>query len=133
MEGRAVCRGDEVLMNRVKLIEVDGVEIGLVRTGAFVVAFENVCPHQGGPVCYGEVLGQVEIVLDGEKRIVGERFSDEHLNLICPWHGWSFDVRTGECITDRKVRLRRWSAEERNGLVYVLGRGSQASGIGETR
>jgi len=40
-------------------------------------AMDNVCPHRGGPLSQG--------VVDGDK-------------LICPWHGWSFNVRTGESV-----------------------------------
>jgi nitrite reductase (NADH) small subunit len=127
MDERAVCRGDDVTPDKVCLVEVDGIEVGLLRTGGDVVAFENVCPHQGGPVCDGEVLSPVEAVLDGEQRIVHERFAEHHRILICPWHGYSFDVATGECITDRKIRLRRWRARERDGLIYLTAGGRAPS------
>ena len=122
MKERAVCRGDDVLDNQVKILEIDGVEIGLIRVNGFVVAFENSCPHQGGPVCYGEVLQRIEVVLDHQKRVVEERLSREDVDLVCPWHGWEFDIMTGECIADRRIHLRRWKIVERDGLIYTLGR-----------
>lgn len=123
MHERAVCRCDDVTPENVSTVEIDGIEIGLLRVGGAVIAFENACPHQGGPVCDGEVLSPVEAVLDDQKRVLCERFAEHRRILICPWHGYSFDVATGECITDRKIRLRRRETRERDGLVYVAGRG----------
>jgi nitrite reductase (NADH) small subunit len=114
-----VGRSEEIAEGSVVLVEVDGVEVGVVRAGGVLAAFENRCPHQGGPVCYGEVLGQQEAVIDEQRRIVGERFSDQRFNLICPWHGWSYDVATGENICDRRFRLRRWPVVTEDGAVYL--------------
>ena len=123
MQECAVCRSDDVTAEHVRIVEIDGTEVGLLRVGGALIAFDNVCPHQGGPVCDGEVLSPVETVLDDEKRVVRERFAEDRRILICPWHGYSFDVATGECITDRKIRLRRRDAGERDGLVYLTRRG----------
>ena len=41
--------------------------------GAFY-ALNFVCPHMGGPLAAGKLDGYV---------------------VACPWHGWTFDVRTG--------------------------------------
>ena len=134
MDERAVCRRDETGPEKVLIVEVDGIEVGLLRVGGALLAFENVCPHQGGPVCDGEVLGPVEAVLDDQKHVVRERFAEGRRVLICPWHGYSFDVATGECITDRKLRLRRREARERGGFVYVPARRRPAAHRdGETR
>ena len=81
--------------------------------------FENCCPHQGGPVCYGEILGQVEAVLNDKKQIVSERFSEENFNLICPWHGWTYDALTGECIGDRNIRLKSWKVVIKQDQVFL--------------
>ena len=56
----------------------------LARVDGELHALDSVCPHAGGPLGDGE--------LDGPK-------------LTCPWHGWSFDVRTGECGVDAAARL----------------------------
>ena len=61
----------------------------------------------------------MEAVLDDRKQIVSERLSEENFNLICPWHGWSYDALTGECIADRKIRLKSWEVVERDGQVYL--------------
>ncbi len=131
MDWRAVCRCDDVTAEAVTVVEVDGVEVGLVRVGGTITAFENICPHQAGPVCDGEVMGPVEVLLDSDRRMLDERFAAHRRILICPWHGYSFDVATGECITDRKIHLRRWKVREDDGVVYVTVPGTRAAHRGQ--
>ena len=109
----------ELQEGSVKIVEVNGVEVGVLKVLGQIRAFENRCPHQGGPVCYGEILGQVEAVLDDRKQIVSERLSEENFNLICPWHGWTYDALTGECIADRKIRLKSWEVVIKEDQIYL--------------
>ncbi|PYM13885.1 MAG: hypothetical protein DMD81_19750 [Candidatus Rokuibacteriota bacterium] len=60
-----------------KLVEVDGLRLVLVRVGDEVHALDEMCAHQGGPLSEGKLSGA---------------------RLTCPWHGWMFDVRTGQCL-----------------------------------
>lgn len=53
---------------------VDGVEIVVVNLDGALHAFGNRCPHQGGPLSKGRLEDGV---------------------MICPWHLWRFDARTG--------------------------------------
>lgn len=102
------------------LIEVDGVEVGVLEHAGELFAYENRCLHQGGPVCEGVVLGQVEQILDASGRDRGARFSGQEPHLVCPWHGWEFDLRTGESVAYRDLRLRRFPVVERGGEVYIV-------------
>jgi nitrite reductase/ring-hydroxylating ferredoxin subunit len=81
-----------------------GRRIGVIKLGDDIVAFEDKCPHAGGPVCAGKIFRRVEAALDGDQ--VVERFSDSELVLTCPWHGWEFDARTGRSHADPRYRLR---------------------------
>jgi nitrite reductase (NADH) small subunit len=101
-----------------RLIEVEGKEIAVVRIAGRFHAFENRCLHQGGPVAEGLVLGRVEALLDDEQRLIGERFSDK-LQLVCPWHGWAYDLETGTCAGDPRRRLSKHPVTVREGQVYV--------------
>lgn len=101
-------------------VDADGTEIGVFEHQGELLAYENVCRHQGGPVCEGTILGKVEAILGDDKIQLGERFSDESLHLICPWHGWEYDLRTGECATDPAVALRKYDVHERDGGLYVV-------------
>src|SRR5215472_13940458 len=101
------------------LVVADGVEVGVFRVGGELRAYENRCVHQGGPVCTGEIIGRYEQVLNPDRTVSHERFVDEEPRLVCPWHGWEYDLRTGRCAADRRYGLRRFPVTERDGDVYV--------------
>jgi nitrite reductase (NADH) small subunit len=101
------------------LATVAGIEIGIFRVQGRLVAYENRCLHQGGPVCTGAVLGRLEAVLGPGGTIIEERFSTDELHLVCPWHGWEYDLSTGECAIDRRLRLRSFEVSEREGVIYL--------------
>lgn len=95
-------------------------EIGVFRTEEGFVAYANRCLHQGGPVCEGVLIGKVEAVLAEDRSVVGERFSDTVTHFVCPWHGWEYDLATGRCAADPRLRLRAYEVAERDGKVYVV-------------
>ena len=101
------------------LVRLGGYEVGVFRLHDGYVAYENVCLHQGGPVCSGVVIGKVEQVLRDDKTVAFERESTEEIHVICPWHGWEYDLATGECATDRRLRLRRFEVEVVGDELYV--------------
>ncbi len=104
-----------------RLVTVDGREVGLrVHDGAFY-AYENRCLHQGGPVCEGIVVGRVEEEIDAEGATLGQRFVDDAPHLVCPWHAFEYDLRTGELVTDRSRKLRRYEVVQRGEELYVVG------------
>ena len=107
--------------NEMLLVDVVGEEIGVVLHQNQLYAYRNYCLHQGGPICYGEILGKQEAILDEEKRLIGERFSEGTFHLVCPWHGWEYEIRTGECVTNRKIRLHSYEVVVQDGNVYLRG------------
>jgi nitrite reductase (NADH) small subunit len=126
MTAQQVCASGEVPEGEGVLATVAGIEVGVFRVKGRLVAYENRCRHQGGPVCTGAVLGRLEAVLGPGGTIVEERFSEDELHLVCPWHGWEYDLATGECAVDRRIRLRAFAVEERDGRVYIeLGGGDE--------
>jgi nitrite reductase (NADH) small subunit len=102
-----------------RIVAHGGREVGVLRAAGRLVAFANHCPHQGGPVCEGMLIHQVEEVLGPDKSYQGMRFDEARLNLVCPWHGWEFDVRTGRTAGDPRFALRRFEVVERDGDVFV--------------
>jgi nitrite reductase/ring-hydroxylating ferredoxin subunit len=103
-----------------RFVTVDGCEIGVLRHDDQFYAYENRCVHQGGPVCEGRILGRVEAILGEDKTMLGERFSTTETHLICPWHGYEYDLKTGECAVDRRLRLRRFDVIQKGDDIYVL-------------
>lgn len=104
--------------NRV-LVELDGTEVGVFEHAGELLAFENRCLHQGGPVCEGSLLGRVERVLDERGRDRGGRFSETVTHLVCPWHGWEYDLSTGQSVAYPGLCLQRYEVTERDGKVYL--------------
>jgi len=103
-----------------RIMSVGDREIGVLHHDGRFYAYENRCVHQGGPVCEGRILGRVEAVLGEDRTVTGERFSETEIHLICPWHGYEYDLTTGECAADRRRRLRRYEVVERGDEIYVL-------------
>lgn len=77
MSATIVARLDDVSAGTPRLVEAGGVRIVLVRVGDAVYACADACAHQGGPLSQGRLSGT---------------------RLACPWHGWQYDVRTGQCL-----------------------------------
>lgn len=114
-----VARSEELAEGQRKLLDVDGMVIGVMRARGKLHAFLNICPHQGGPVCEGRMIHRVEEVLGEHKTYLSMRFVEEDLHIVCPWHGWEFNLDTGRCAGDGKHGLRRFPVSEREGEIYV--------------
>lgn len=95
-------------------------EIAVYRVNGTLYAYQNVCAHQGGPACEGLLMPGVEEVIAPDKTYQGMRFNYEEMHIVCPWHGWEYDLNTGEMVADRKYRLKRFEVVERDGRIYVL-------------
>ena len=103
-----------------RLISAGEVEIGVLLHDGGFVAYENRCVHQGGPVCEGKIIARVEAVLGEDQKMLGERFSDNETHIVCPWHGYEYDLATGECAADRRLRLRRYEVVVKGEGIYVV-------------
>ena len=100
--------------------EIMGREVGVFAVDGGFVAFENVCPHSGGPVCRGRVMPAVKAEIAADGTYHGERSDDANPRLACPWHGWEFELRTGRCIGASQRRLRAYDVIIEEGKVYVV-------------
>ena len=74
-----VCRVEDLPSGTGKTIELsEGRELALYNVHGEFYATDNFCPHKGAPLASGNLCAHV---------------------IECDWHGWEFDVRTGECLT----------------------------------
>lgn len=103
-----------------KVIAAGGKEVGVFRLGTRFYAWENRCAHAGGPVCQGKIMNRVEEIIDAERRSVGMRFSRRQINIVCPWHGYEYDIRTGCHQGNPEVRLKPVKVKLKGGFVYVV-------------
>jgi nitrite reductase/ring-hydroxylating ferredoxin subunit len=102
-----------------KVIEIDGVAIGIFRQDGVFTAFENVCPHMSGPVCQGKIIARVQELTAPDRRSLGLAFSKDQFNVACPWHGYEFDIRTGQHQGNARLRLRPVKVEVINDELVV--------------
>ena len=101
-----------------RILAIEDIEVGVFHVGDRIVAYENICPHAGGPVCQGKIFNRVEELLTPDKKSVGLRFSTRR-NIVCPWHGYEFDIETGCHQGDRAVRLRPVKVDVREGQIFI--------------
>jgi nitrite reductase/ring-hydroxylating ferredoxin subunit len=102
-----------------RIVEVDGVAVGVFCRGGTFTAYENVCPHMGGPVCQGKIIARVEERVGHDRASLGLSFSKEQTNIVCPWHGYEFDIATGRHQGNPRLRLRSVSVRVVDGDVRI--------------
>jgi nitrite reductase (NADH) small subunit len=105
-----------------RLLELAGRTIGLFRLDGDYFALADRCPHRGAPLCSsGEIVSAVEGVGD-EARV-----TREGALVRCPWHKWDFDITTGRCAVDARLRVRRYAVRvDGDELVVSLDAGPAA-------
>jgi len=81
-----------------KCVEVEGKRIALFNVEGSFYALDDVCPHQGGPLGEGELMGNV---------------------VTCPWHGWEYDVTTGYNMFDTDVKQDQFEVKVEGNDILV--------------
>jgi nitrite reductase/ring-hydroxylating ferredoxin subunit len=85
-----------------KAVEAGGEAMVLYNVGGEIFASADVCPHQGSPLSAGDFDDGV---------------------VMCPFHAWEFDVRTGECVSLPGARaLRRIEVRVEGELIKIVRR-----------
>ncbi len=112
-----VAAAGEIAAGGRKLVNVAGREIGIFNVAGDYYALANRCPHEGGSLCEGFVTGIARS--DGPNDYRMERKGEF---LRCPWHGWEFDIRTGQSWCDpQSVRIRQFAVKVEHGEDLVKG------------
>lgn len=99
--------------------EIAGREVAVFNRDGEYVAFLNWCPHQGGPCCEGQVTGTMEASHDPETGATDFEWGREGDILNCPWHGWEYDLDTGDCLSRPDVSLPSYPVTVDDGDVVV--------------
>ena len=117
MTRHVVATVGEIPVNGSKLVTVRGRPIALFHVNGEYFALGNTCPHEGGSLCHGKLVG----VLRSSEPGVYER-SRPHEMLQCSWHGWEFDIRTGQSWCDpNSVRARAYAVTVEAGAELAKG------------
>jgi nitrite reductase/ring-hydroxylating ferredoxin subunit len=80
----AVAELDEIPDNGIRVLELNGQSLLFSRQDHQVTCFQNACAHMGMPLDMGQV---------------------EHGVITCPYHGFRYDLSSGECLTAPEVQL----------------------------
>jgi nitrite reductase/ring-hydroxylating ferredoxin subunit len=112
----AVGSVDDLAPGEHKLVQVNNLEIGVYNIGGEFFAMHNMCPHQFGPACAGPVGNAAVCSSRTDWRMQLERDGEI---LTCPWHGMEFDLKTGECLSRNKMRLRTFPVRVQDGEIRV--------------
>ena len=95
-------------------------EIGVYFVNGEWHAYQNHCPHQGGPACEGLMMAKVEAVIADDKTCQDMRFNHDQQHIVCPWHGWEFRMSDGVSSADRGFSLKKYDVEVTGDTVYVV-------------
>ena len=79
-------------------VVVGGKPVALFNVEGRVYATSNLCLHRGGPLGQGMLSGH---------------------EVMCPWHAWSWDVRTGENTANGTLKVEAYEVKVENGVVMV--------------
>lgn len=88
--------------------------VGVFNLGDEFVAVRNLCPHRGGPLCYGRLRPHVISNAVGQ---IG--FEREGEILKCPWHQWEFDLRTGSSLYAPDLRVQTYRVSVDDGFLVL--------------
>ena len=75
----------DVPVGGAKTVRVGEKTIALYHTRSGFYATDNICPHRGGPLAEGDLIGN---------------------EITCPWHLWGFDVTTGLCAGTSEISVK---------------------------
>lgn len=104
----------EIEVGSCKIVTVNGRSIGIYNDGKKYYAIRNVCPHEQAELCKGTFSGTT-MPSKPHEYIYGM----EGEVLLCPWHGWEFNINNGECIGDPKYKVKTYEVSVENNRVMV--------------
>ncbi len=100
---------DELPPGTRKFLTIDARPIAIFNIKGEFFGLLNRCPHQGAALCEGPLIGLAQSTDPGEI-------------IRCPWHGWEFDIRTGQSYCDpRRFRAKAYPVNVEPGAVVVKG------------
>ena len=113
-----VARADALAEGEHIVVEARGLSIGVFLLDGGYYGLLNRCPHRGGPMCRGAIVGALDSDGPGDYRVDMSRPM-----LECPWHGWEFDIKTGRSYFDpRRTRIRSFPVAREHGAELLAER-----------
>ena len=111
MGRHVVARVSDIPEGSRRCVEVEGRAIGIFNVKGEFYALLDRCPHEGGSLCRGDIVGLLESDDPGKYR-----YTRQGEMVKCPWHGWEFDIRTGQSWCEpKRTRVRRYNVSVQSG------------------
>jgi nitrite reductase (NADH) small subunit len=88
----------EVPVDTIHEVQVEGKALAIANVAGKFFAINNTCLHRGGPLGQGALQGNT---------------------VICPWHGWQYDVTTGKLLQNPAMGVACYQTEVRGDEVFV--------------
>ncbi len=99
------------------IAQIGSRSVGVFNVGGDFYALLNICPHKAANLCSGTVCGTNLPTDGGDYRY---KYGMEGEILRCARHGWEFNIRTGECLIDPKIRAKTYPVEVADGRIFVM-------------
>ena len=93
-----VAKKSDIPPGQGRMFEIGGKQVAVFNVAGKLHAIDNVCEHQGGPLAEGDLEGCV---------------------VTCPWHGWTYDVTSGQSPDDPDTRVARFAVRVDGDEVLV--------------
>ncbi len=93
-----VLEANELHEGSMKLVDVEGSPVLLIKVSGQIFAIDNRCPHMSCGFSGGSLDGYV---------------------IICPCHDWHFDLRTGEYEEAKEMKLVKYEWKIESGKVWI--------------
>lgn len=106
---------DEIPVGARKIVQINQLSIGIFNVKGTYRALLNYCPHNGAELCKGRIHG-TNLESDVYEFIYGK---DQEI-IRCPWHGWEFDMITGESMFDDRVKAKTYEVRVVDGRIAVV-------------
>jgi nitrite reductase/ring-hydroxylating ferredoxin subunit len=117
MSQHVICQVDEIPEGTAKRVSVAGRDIAVFNLGDRFAAITSRCPHEGAELCEGKVAAFANANGPGEYFM-----EDERVMVRCPWHGWEFDLKTGQSYCDpRRMRVKSFEVNVSEGSTLAEG------------
>jgi len=88
----------EIAEGQMKSIHLKGKSILLARVKGQIYAVSNICPHAGCHLHAGILTGYI---------------------VMCPCHGWKFDIRNGQFEGNMLVKLETYPSKTEQGKIII--------------
>jgi nitrite reductase/ring-hydroxylating ferredoxin subunit len=119
MAEHVVAAADELADGDRLVVQLRGRDVGVFRLDGEFYAYTSWCAHQGGPVCEGRRSGTTAATYDRETHEVETTWVKDGEVLLCPWHGWEFDLKTGRALAREEIELPACPVRVEDGDVIV--------------